>query len=386
MKILVAADLHIDQGRHSKRDPDTGLPTAWLSTKRCWQAACTAAVEHEVDHVVIAGDVFRHGAPSPEAAEIVADGLRVLSAVGIPCLIVPGNHEDIGRPMGYRHALERMADIPGVTVESRAGIHDLGDGFLAAVLPWPSVRWLPSRDGSNHAQVLDAVADSTRRVLDAFSSRMEGTAGVLFGHLAVAESVVGGRRGSEVQMASLANEPLVSLDDLEADRPWSAAVLGHIHRRQKLGQMTHYVGSIDAHDFGDEGSTKAVSLLSVDERGDVETQTIDTPYRQMRTVTVGPGDSPSDAFASEGDTVRLRVSDAVQLNDARKALEAAGAWISEARVERRHALQRSANADVQAEDDPSLWLERWIEREHIPPRLTDRIRTEAASRIEDALR
>lgn len=385
MRILVASDLHIDQGRHSRRDNASGLPTAWLSAARCWEAACDAALERSADLVVVTGDVFRNGNPSPEATEIVADGLRRLASGGVKALLIPGNHEDIGRPARYRHALEHMADIPGVTVESAAAVTDLADGLAIGVMPWPSARWLlPESRADNQAEMLEMVSRAAQTKLDDLAEAFGERAGVLFGHLAVAEAAVGGRRGSEIQMISTGNEPLVGVAELEDDRPWKAVVLGHIHRRQKLGSMTHYVGSLDAHDFGDEGSNKAVSLLDISGSGETSVTTIGVPYRKLRTVSLGNDDSPEDVVAEEGEIVRLRVADPKQADEARSALIGLGALVSEVRVTPTQ-NDRSREAAHISENDPSQWLDAYVAQADIPEALLGRFRSEAAARMESAV-
>lgn len=381
VKILVASDLHLDQGRHSRRDHDTGLPTAWLSTRRCWRAACAAAVEQEVDQVVVTGDVFRNGAPSPEASEIMADGLRVLSEEHIPVLLIPGNHEGIGRPLfGYRHSLERMADIPGVTVASEHGQNvELAGGVVASIVPWPSARWLTDQEPLDQTGMLEAVSEKLSRFVEGVGDE----AAIMFGHLAVAEAVAGGRRGSEVQMVSISNEPLIGIRELE-EGPWGAIVLGHIHKRQRLGTKTHYVGSIDAHDFGDEGSPKGVSLVSIDGNLAPRVTTIPMPYRVMRTITLRDGESRSDVELKEGEILRIRGTDHAQVRDVRKEAERRRNLVTEVRVEPK-LVERDAAGGASVNDDPSLWLDRWMERESVPAHLVEKFRAEATRLIDEAM-
>ena len=82
VKVVATSDLHIDGGRHGGTNPVTGRREAWESTYRVWLAICNYAVEHEVDAVVVPGDLYLNGWPRPEAVEMIFDGARIVSAPG----------------------------------------------------------------------------------------------------------------------------------------------------------------------------------------------------------------------------------------------------------------------------------------------------------------
>ena len=56
------------------------------------------AVEERVDAVLLAGDVYEHRAPGPEADELVFDAFVRLHEAGIRIVEIPGNHDSAARP------------------------------------------------------------------------------------------------------------------------------------------------------------------------------------------------------------------------------------------------------------------------------------------------
>jgi DNA repair protein SbcD/Mre11 len=90
LKLLCAADLHI--GRRPR-----GLPRLWadgrISAARAWDGLVDAALLHEVDVVLLAGDVVDQDNRFFEAFGPLGAGVRRLAAAGIAVVAVAGNHD-----------------------------------------------------------------------------------------------------------------------------------------------------------------------------------------------------------------------------------------------------------------------------------------------------
>ncbi|GAH49465.1 unnamed protein product, partial [marine sediment metagenome] len=93
-----AADLHLDSPFVGIQDVDEEiaerLREATFSTFRHIVDLC---VEREVDFVLVAGDIYDSGDRSLRAQIRFRDGLRRLSAAGIPAFVVHGNHDPLDR-------------------------------------------------------------------------------------------------------------------------------------------------------------------------------------------------------------------------------------------------------------------------------------------------
>jgi DNA repair exonuclease SbcCD nuclease subunit len=73
-----------------------------------------------------------------------------------------------------------------------------------------------------------------------------------------------------MNLAELFAEPVLALADLDVD-PWQYVALGHIHRRQTMGERCAYMGSPDRLDFSDEGVEKAFSEFHLPDDGSIGT-------------------------------------------------------------------------------------------------------------------
>lgn len=69
------------------------------------------ALKERVDLFVDLGDLSDKGALSPRATAMIISNLAVLSAAGIPVLLLGGNHDSSNRP-DAEHALEPFAVLP----------------------------------------------------------------------------------------------------------------------------------------------------------------------------------------------------------------------------------------------------------------------------------
>jgi len=170
--LLHTADWHI--GKAIRGRPRTDEFAAAL------QDVVGIAVQEAVDVVLVAGDMYEHRSPPPEADSLVFDALVRLYEAGIPVVAIPGNHDSA-------HRLEALAKL----------LRPIGVAMIPRVVPpGPgSVVELPSRDGSEAAVVACVPFVPERRFGDAaalfegaeswYQSYAEGLGGIL---AAMAES------------------------------------------------------------------------------------------------------------------------------------------------------------------------------------------------------
>lgn len=64
-----------------------------------------AAIDHEVDAVLIAGDLYETAAPGPASQKLVNDALLRLARAGIEVVAITGNHDNPGLFEAYRLSL-----------------------------------------------------------------------------------------------------------------------------------------------------------------------------------------------------------------------------------------------------------------------------------------
>ena len=80
------ADCHLGYRQYNSRERQNDFTRAYLDI-------IGAAIDREVDFVLLAGDLFEKRAISPVTLDHAIIGLERLRKAGIPCLAVEGNHE-----------------------------------------------------------------------------------------------------------------------------------------------------------------------------------------------------------------------------------------------------------------------------------------------------
>jgi len=135
-EILCIGDIHL--GRRSGKIPagiaDYEIDPAALTSTATWRAACRWAVEHDVDAVMMAGDVVENAQDRFEAYGHLKWGVDKLLAAGIPVFAVAGNHD--------YDALPRLADqIPAFHLIGRDGRwevleEELKNGSRIRIVGW----------------------------------------------------------------------------------------------------------------------------------------------------------------------------------------------------------------------------------------------------------
>lgn len=94
MRLLHAADLHLDSPLRSIALRDAVLGERLRDASRmALRRIVDLAIEHEVDALVLAGDVFDDGAPDMVARTALVGELSRLASAGIPVVLIRGNHD-----------------------------------------------------------------------------------------------------------------------------------------------------------------------------------------------------------------------------------------------------------------------------------------------------
>ena len=289
MRIAVLSDSHIDHGVHG------------FDAHDAWNAATSWILEHEVELVVVAGDMFHTGRTEGIPINVAGDAFVSYAKADIPVLIVVGNHEWIGaRPAATGKCLpiEVYDGYAKVRVVRKPRLVRVpGSDLVVATMPWPEP-----------GQGADSVEDAAARMAD--KALQHDGPRIAVAHAAVEGASVKTRRGSELDLWRFASEPVVSLSAIDNQEAFFHTALGHVHRRQSLSDTCSYVGSTEAMSFSDEGMTKGFSLFELDEANNRWTEKlIPVGVRSFLTVYVGGEHDPEDQLLdmAPGTLVRLRV-------------------------------------------------------------------------------
>jgi exonuclease SbcD len=250
------------------------------------------AEQHQVDAVLVAGDVYDTGAPSAQAQKLVVQTLLRLRRSGAEVIVIAGNHDHGGTFEAYRPLMgevgitlvgqTRPPDQGGVVrFRARSG----GEDVQVAVIPFLTQRYavraaeLVSRAPSENVRAYD---EMIRQVTDTLTAGFGGdTVNLVMAHLTCIGGVFGGGERSA--------QSIFEYSVPAAIFPVSAhyVALGHLHRRQSLPAHcpVHYSGSPIAVDFGEQDNTSVVCL--VEASPSVPARVTDVPVtssRRLRTV------------------------------------------------------------------------------------------------------
>ncbi len=226
------------------------------------------ARQESLDAVLVAGDLYDHRSPVPEADSLVFEALVRLYEARIPVVAIPGNHDSALR----LEALAKLLRPIDVTVVPRVVPPENGslvevpsrDGAEAALVA--CVPFVPERRFGDAAALFRATedwyqsyAEGMGRLLAAMTAPFrEDRVNVLMAHLFTDGAIPG---GGEHQI-TIGIEYAISPSRLPATASYVA--LGHVHRPQSvLGapSPTRYAGSLLQLDFGETEQTKSVSIV-----------------------------------------------------------------------------------------------------------------------------
>ncbi|MER5565017.1 exonuclease SbcCD subunit D [Streptomyces goshikiensis] len=277
MRILHTSDWHL--GRAFHRVNLLGAQAAFVDH------LVETVRTHEVDAVLVAGDVYDRAVPPLPAVELYDRALHRLAALGVPTVMISGNH-DSARRLGV-----------GAGLIGRAGIHLRTDPdgcadpvVLADVhgevafygLPYLEPALVKDRFGAgqvSHEAVLGAAMDRIRADL---ATRPPGTRSVVLAHA----FVTGGQASDserDITVGGVEAVPASVFDGVDY------AALGHLHGCQTISERVRYSGSPLAYSFSEADHRKTMWLIELGARGEIAgADRIDTPVPRALARLRGP--------------------------------------------------------------------------------------------------
>ncbi|MDF2074442.1 exonuclease subunit SbcD [Pseudomonas mendocina] len=264
LRILHTSDWHLGQHFMGKtRQAEHQAFCAWLLEQ---------VRTHEVDVLLIAGDVFDTGSPPSYAREQYYRLVVDLRDAGCALVVLGGNHDSPAMLGESRSLLAQLGTqvVPGVGLDPAEQVLVLRDrtgqpGAILCAIPFIRPREVMASQAGQSAQdkqlsLQQAIAEHYRTLYELALGRREALGSALpiiaTGHLttvgaSASESV------REIYVGSLEAFPT------SAFPPADYIALGHIHRPQKVGGLEHirYSGSPIALSFDEARQQKEVLLL-----------------------------------------------------------------------------------------------------------------------------
>lgn len=223
--------------------------------------------EHQVDALLLSGDVYDRALPAVAVVEMFNEALGRLMDAGIPIIISSGNHDSAVRLGFGARAFERAG------VHIRATVEDLarpivipGTDFDALVyaLPYLEPRLVADQLGvqtSGHEPIVKAALNRVRGDLQERQTETDRPqVPLVMAHVFAA----GGAPSESERELSVGGVDKVSHTLFEG---FAYTALGHLHGRQTLAENVRYSGSPLAYSFSEANHRKGAWLVDVDASG-----------------------------------------------------------------------------------------------------------------------
>ena len=273
MRILHTSDWHIGRSFHGH---------STLAALAVVLDELVAQVDrHDVDLVVLAGDVFDSATPAAGCYPLLTETLGAIRAAGAEVVVTSGNHDSAAR-LGFQapfaaaagiHILTRpdQVGVPVTLHDEHGPIHVYGVPFLEPALVrhvWPDVTLRTQEQTMGHAMRL-VNADRAERggrsiaIAHCFAANVEATPGV----------------EREIRQGTLDVVPLSTFDGPDY------VALGHIHGRNELSPRVRYAGAPLHYSFGEQHKPRGSWLVDLDASGLASTEWLPLPVPR-RLVTI----------------------------------------------------------------------------------------------------
>lgn len=276
VKILHTSDWHIGRTfhQHSTADALASVLDALVDLVR----------DHEVDVVVVAGDVFDSSTPSAAAVEELDRVLLALRATGATVIVTSGNHDSPAR-LGAKAAFARESGVhiitrpedhatPVTLHDAHGPVHFYGIAYLEPALI--RHRW-PEQQLTSQATAVGFALDNIRADL----AGRDGDRSVVLAH-----TFVSGAEGEScesergITVGGVDRVPVPAFDGI------TYAALGHIHGRNTLAPHVRYSGAPLHLSFSEQDKPRGAWLVDLDADGLAGVEWLDLPVpRPLATIT-----------------------------------------------------------------------------------------------------
>lgn len=305
MRVLHTSDWHLGQNFMGKsRQAEHQALIDWLVDR---------VDQHAVDAVVIAGDIFDTGAPPSYARELYSQLVVRLHAAGVALLLLGGNHDSVATLRENSALLDCLSSsvVPNAA-EPASQVRVLplrgagGPGCVVCAIPFIRPRDVMQSEAGQSAadkqhQLQRSIQTYYQAVFDAASTLRDTLSAEIGRHLpliATGHLTTVGASASEsvreIYVGALEAFPTSSFP------PVDYLALGHIHRPQKVGGLTHirYCGSPIPLSFDEASQQKEVLLVDLGESGLEAVTPLPVPVFQRLVPVKGNLAALEAAFAS----------------------------------------------------------------------------------------
>lgn len=276
MRILHTSDWHVGRTFHGQ--------DLLADQEFVLSALADLVTAHQVDVVIIAGDLYDRAVPSAEAVQVATRSLRRLREAGAVIVASSGNHDSAPRlgafadflAAGGLHLRTSVAGLsePVMLADAHGPIAIYALPYLEPELARTALG-IAGRPG--HQAVMSAAMDLVRADL---ASRAPGTRSVVAAHAFVVGGWPGGSERS-IAVGGVESVTAEVFDDIDY------VALGHLHGAQKIGERLRYSGSPLPYSFTEAGHHKGAWLVDLGADGSFVDQWLELPVVRPLSIVTG---------------------------------------------------------------------------------------------------
>ncbi|OIK01351.1 exonuclease SbcCD subunit D [Streptomyces colonosanans] len=265
MRLLHTSDWHL--GRAFHRVNMLGAQAEFIGH------LVTTVRERDVDAVIVSGDVYDRAVPPLAAVELFDTALHRLADLGVPTVMISGNH-DSARRLGVGAGLIDRAGIHLRTEPAACGtpvvLSDTHGDVAFYGLPYLEPALVKDEFGVERAGHETVLAAAMERVRADLATRAAGTRSVVLAHA----FVTGGEPSDserDITVGGVAAVPAGVFDGVDY------VALGHLHGSQTITDRVRYSGSPLPYSFSEARHRKSMWLIDLGADGAVEAERVDCP-------------------------------------------------------------------------------------------------------------
>lgn len=272
--ILILGDAHLGGSlNHGKQSVGSAINSRILDQLKLLDWTYEQAVNNNVSHIILTGDVFDEPKPHYNLVALFLDWLQKCTEYDISVHIIAGNHDILRSGQFTTSVLDVVtsADIPKTYVYKKINtlhLENVGITFF----PFRDRR---SFNTNSNSEAIELLQKQLQFEVNAIS---KNSMKILVGHLAVEGSIPVG-----YELDELANELFCPIDMfVEYDAVW----MGHVHKFQILSRSPYvaHIGSMDISDFGEAEHSKYIVIVEPSSKD--KFRYVKIPTRSLKHLTI----------------------------------------------------------------------------------------------------
>ncbi|MGW0316093.1 exonuclease SbcCD subunit D [Streptomyces flavidovirens] len=257
MRFLHTSDWHLGRRFHGEDLID--------AQSKILDHLCATARTERIDALLVAGDIYDRAVPSLDAIRLFSRALPQLADLGIPTIMISGNHDSAHRlGVGSRllskagvHVRTNPAEVaaPVLLEDEQGPVAVYGVPYLEPAM----ARTELEAEAASHQAVLTSALDRIRADL---ATRPAGTRSVVLAHAFITSAT--GTDGAtvskserDISVGGVAHAGADIFDGIDY------VALGHLHSPQRVTDRIHYSGSPLAYSFSETSHTKSFTLVDL---------------------------------------------------------------------------------------------------------------------------